>query len=122
VTGRLLEMHRKPIAERCDRLTEPDLLALVAEAIQRACGSQKAAAIDMNAPQSQVCRWLSGVEPLRLGQLTRSEAVLREFAFLLAAKCGHDVRRITPNEQRRRRIVEINRELLELMQQEERAS
>lgn len=120
--ARLLEMHRKPNADHCDPLTEADLLALLAEAVRRACGSQKAAAIDMRAPESQLSRWLTGVEPCRIGQLTRSLPVLREFALLLATRCGHDVRRVTPAEQRRRRIRDINRELLELMAEEERAS
>lgn len=120
--ARLLEMPRKPDSVAFGPVSESELLDLLREAIRRVSGSDKAGAIDMGVSGGQLSRWVNGIEPFRIGQLARCADIQREFAYLLAAKCGHDVRRIGDAERRRRRIRSLQGELLELMQQEERAT
>jgi hypothetical protein len=122
VKARLLEMTRKPDSVAFEPVPESELLELLREAIRRVCGSDKAGAIDMGVSAGQLSRWVNGVEPFRIGQLARCAPIQREFAYLLAERCGHEVRRVGDAERRRRRIRSLQGELLELMQQEERAS
>lgn len=97
-----------------------DVLALVREAILRAGSSQKAVAIDMGISAAQLSRQLAGLERLPLTQLLRVPHVLAEFGCLVAEHFGHRVRRTGVAERRAARIRSLQRELLELLDEDTR--
>lgn len=121
MTARVLSMPLNSVATELHDPTaaERELLELVREAILRTVRSQKAAAIELGVDVAQLSRQLSGLERLPLTLLARSPRILAEFAALLAKSKGFELRRPTPQTQRKREIRDRVLELARLWLEEE---
>lgn len=98
------------------------LLDLVREAIRRACGSQKAAAIDLDIDPGQLARQLAGIERFPIEALARSPRLCEEFAYLLAQHLGYQPRARNVQERRRVRVRQLKMQLLRELDEEEAES
>jgi hypothetical protein len=120
VTGRLLEMPRKTVAEPC-AAGRPRALVLLERAIDRVWDSHKAAAIDLGVSEGQLSKWIAGKEKFGVIDIDRSRALRTEYVRLLAEDTGFDVRSVDASVQRQRLIAKKQRELFDLMQEDTNA-
>jgi hypothetical protein len=91
---------------------------LAREAMRRACGSQKAAAFELDIEPAQLSRQLAGIERFPLEALAKSPRICEEFAFLLAQHLGHQPRSMNVQERRRQRLRMLKVQLLAVLDEE----
>lgn len=91
---------------------------LAREAMRRAFGSQKAAAIELGIEPGQLSRQLAGLERFALETIAQSPRICEEFAYLLAQHLGYQPRAANVQERRRIRVRQLKMQLLRELDEE----